>query len=733
MDLPSLENLGPDAEKSAVLKSVTKDLVSYFLSQGITNYTAPVHIDWVSADDSASRNSVILLGNGTDSSNILDTGQDSVGKGFVEGMGENEGLYHWLVFWFHGMTKVGEWTQDNFLIFVISLVLIVLLFCLPGVAAQLLSNILYRRYQTKKLQRLINEEEANYQHINTKSNNNVRTLSYKSHGTEDTSVGSGGGKNDSVKIGKTERFVKFRRKSSENDGIGGTDGKLDADSGSLGKIHPEKFNSLKMPPGDTPEAAPIESLSCAKQNAENKAKFFKSSKKKAVFQHSAAVSAKVSGKKKKFTKKQRDGTSKSSKSVEKSTIKPSKSLPIKIVPEMVKQTLQGRNSLNQSTMEQLNLDFYNMQKPKPLITSSNSMTSSTSCAGATGSSSDDNTKQTNTSGGGEKAENSKIHHESKEAEAVLTRRCSEPSNAQPTPNTIRKDILNQLLNGLDHPPLGIVPNAPNNIKDLLKINEQNIPMYSRNSTSISINSINSSDDGTNLSGGPSSDQPIGIKTLSSLKLPDQQYWGKNVIQRYNNDSGFENGKIRKTTSKKRKPVAYDDSFLVYDARRKFKRDHESPIYREKTPESLYGNLDRNYSFNRNPSFDHKSSFNANSNFGDSVIQKSRNCSLTRQTSRSMVDLSFEATLTYNSGAQLIHKNSRADSALYSRDEATSGSGSAAVGDLHFSNASYNIDEFFREDREEQIYENLASILRKTRQLSEAKQREKDKLFGITQI
>merc|ERR1712178_347480 len=61
-------------------------------------------------------------------------------------------------------------------------------------------------------------------------------------------------------------------------------------------------------------------------------------------------------------------------------------------------------------------------------------------------------------------------------------------DTQPTPNTIRKDILNQLLNGLDVPPLGIVPNAPNNIKDLLKINEQNIPMYSRNSTSLSPNS-----------------------------------------------------------------------------------------------------------------------------------------------------------------------------------------------------------------------------------------------------
>lgn len=301
----------------------------------------------------------------------------------------------------------------------------------------------------------------------------------------------------------------------------------------------------------------------------------------------------------------------------------------------------------------------------------------------------------------------------------------------------RKDILNQLLNGLDHPPLGIVPNAPNNIKDLLKINEQNIPMYSRNSTSISINSINSSDDGTNLSAVPSLEQPIGLKTLNTLKLPDQQYWGKNVLQRYNIDSGLnnvsngeqfdENGKIRQTHSKKRKPVAYDDSFLVYDARRKFKRDQESPMYREKTPESLYGNIDRNYSFNRN------SSFNKKSIFPNEIINKSRTCSLTRQTSRSMVDLSFEATLTYNSGAQLIHKNSRADSALYSRDEATSGSGSVPIGDLHLSNASYNIEDFFKEDREEQIYENLASILRKTRQLSEAKQREKDKLFGITQI
>ena len=237
----------------------------------------------------------------------------------------------------------------------------------------LFSNILYRRRQTKKLQRLINEEESNYQHIHTKSNNNVRTLSYKSHGTEDTSVGSGGGKNNSVKIGKTERFVKFRRKSSESGGKGGyggrfeKDGNLGMDSGSIGKIQPEKFNSLKMPPGDTLKSVPIESLSCAKQNAENKAKFFKNSKKKAVFQHSAAVSEIISSKRKKFTKK-RDGTSKTSKSVEKTTIKPSTSLPIKIVPEMVKQTLQGRNSLNQSTMEQLNLDFYNMQKPKPLIT-----------------------------------------------------------------------------------------------------------------------------------------------------------------------------------------------------------------------------------------------------------------------------------------------------------------------------------------------------------------------------
>ena len=115
MELSSLETQGSDAEKSAVLKSVTKDLVSYFLSQGITNYTAPVHIDWVSADDSASRNSIILLENGTDGAHpkTLDTGQDRVQKDFVESMGDNEGLYHWLVFWIHGMTTVGESMVEN--------------------------------------------------------------------------------------------------------------------------------------------------------------------------------------------------------------------------------------------------------------------------------------------------------------------------------------------------------------------------------------------------------------------------------------------------------------------------------------------------------------------------------------------------------------------------------------------------------------------------------------------
>ena len=68
---------------------------------------------------------------------------------------------------------------------------------------------------------------------------------------------------------------------------------------------------------------------------------------------------------------------------------------------------------------------------------------------------------------------------------------------------------------------------------------------------------------------------------------------------------------------------------------------------------------------------------------------------------------------------------RADSALYSREESSSRfSESVAVGDLHYSNAAYNLDEFYHAnsylaDHEEQIYENLASILRKTRQLSEA--------------
>ena len=275
------------------------------------------------------------------------------------------------------------------------------------------------------------------------------------------------------------------------------------------------------------------------------------------------------------------------------------------------------------------------------------------------------------------------------------------------------------------PPLGIVPNAPNNIKDLLKINEQNIPMYSRNSTSLSLNSSDENLGSMDLISDKSSKMgnfPHPVK-IEDLKLPEQQFWGKDVIDRYNNDSGFINVNFGKSKKPKtRRPVAYDDSFLVYDARLKFKRDQESPMYREKTPECFIDRrIDKNISRN--------SSFN-------------RNTSLIRQTSRSMVDLSFEALTTCHSGAQLINRGSschrsRADSALYSRDEATSkisDSVNIFPGDLHFSNGSYNIGDFtFVEDREEQIYENLASILRKTRQLSEAKQREKEKSFGITEI
>ena len=94
----------------------------------------------------------------------------------------------------------------------------------------------------------------------------------------------------------------------------------------------------------------------------------------------------------------------------------------------------------------------------------------------------------------------------------------------------------------------------------------------------------------------------------------------------------------------------------------------------------------------------------------------------------MVDLNFENTLTsQNSRAALIHRNSRADSALYSRDEATS----KISDDL---GVRYGMEEFVSDDFEkEQIYENLASIMRKTRQLSEASRKQKDKAFGVLDI
>ena len=84
--------LGPDAEKSVVLKSVTKDLVSYFLSKGIKNYTAPADIDWVRAEDPASRNTYILSGNEIPTSIPNSTGlvDDSGGGGFF-GIEKNEG------------------------------------------------------------------------------------------------------------------------------------------------------------------------------------------------------------------------------------------------------------------------------------------------------------------------------------------------------------------------------------------------------------------------------------------------------------------------------------------------------------------------------------------------------------------------------------------------------------------------------------------------------------------
>ena len=103
-----MDTLGPEAEKAVVLKSVTKDLVNYFLSKGIRNYTAPADIDWVRADDVASRNSLIF--NGTDiipNSTKIDTGQER-GSDFIDKMGEDGGFYHWLVLWFHSLTKVGE-------------------------------------------------------------------------------------------------------------------------------------------------------------------------------------------------------------------------------------------------------------------------------------------------------------------------------------------------------------------------------------------------------------------------------------------------------------------------------------------------------------------------------------------------------------------------------------------------------------------------------------------------
>ena len=273
------------------------------------------------------------------------------------------------------------WTQENIVIFVISLVLVVLLVCLPCVAAQLLSNILYRRYQTEKLQRLINEEEAHYQHIHTKSNNNVRTLSYKSHGTDETSVSNGGGNSEKIK---------FRRKSSSDSKNNNTNSSKISKS-----VDHKKTDST--------------------QNVENKKAFTfiknsKKSKSSPGFQHSASVSSKRN---KKFTKKSKPRET-SIAEKEKSPAKHTKSLPNKLMPAVVKQTLQGQKSLNQ-----LNLDFYNMQKPKPLITSSNSMTSSTSAGGATSSDTDNMKVMT------------KLDQirEIKSEEKIL--------DTQPTPNTIQ--------------------------------------------------------------------------------------------------------------------------------------------------------------------------------------------------------------------------------------------------------------------------------------------------------
>ena len=252
----------------------------------------------------------------------------------------------------------------------------------------LFSNILYRRYQTEKLQKLINEEEANYQHIHVKSNNNVRTLSYKSteNGTDETSVKSGSSDSDG-------RFVKLRRKSSDSV-------KNDESSEKLARENPH--NSIKSQNSSSKTRVRSKILSKTEQSVEKgsknstKSKNSTTSSKKSIFQHSGSASSK----RKRFRKTagklkiQQHPADSSSLSEEnmcqntchreksipvaktglksaKQTVTLTKSLPNKLRPAVVKQNnedskMDQNRSLNQ--LNQLNIDFYNMQKPKPLVT-----------------------------------------------------------------------------------------------------------------------------------------------------------------------------------------------------------------------------------------------------------------------------------------------------------------------------------------------------------------------------
>lgn len=563
----------PADEKEIILKSVTNDLIRYFRSKGISNYSAtPVDIDWAQAPIQQQSNKVLLLGNKTGTAaDAIDPGGRLVLQGAIyprsipnstrythhehywttlapqrynaspidaftvntnqTSQAVDANFYHWIALWFHAFAKIGEWTTDNLVLFIFLLIIIVFLCCVPGIFGQYVTNLLYRRYKVQKLQRLINEEEALYNEVSSGSRagtyrprrtiSSDHTRSIKTHPSQNISG-----------------LVK-RRRSDENAPPAKNDQLKRLPERREGtpvrrNVDKEAYTKAYIAVGImTPEPLP------KSENARNGVA-------------NTNLQRKMRRKGNRNCRRISNGdSSDSTKDVKKhAPLKQTKSLPVSTKELLVKkEPIKEQSSLNE-----INYRFYNMQKPKPL-TKSNSSASSSSNLGHNGL-----------------------------GKMVVVKL----NDGRKTPTTIRRDILNQLIAGhpdydSNIPPLGMIPYAQN---DMLRIARQNQPLFSLSPKTTTTDCSGS--DQHSATRQPTNEPSPVIVSPESQRSSQWTGSGQNDPEtspprRRCSFSELESSaetKLRRRNKKQHRRLAYDDSFLAYDARRRFRKHQRSPFQRE---------------------------------------------------------------------------------------------------------------------------------------------------------